>query len=79
MHLTITRVDEILHDGDAYAVTLPGKSGEFSVMEGHMPLITTLRPGKISVRLAAPQSDPNVFEIEGGVVEVTPAGAIVLL
>ena len=33
----------------AEMVTIPGTEGEMGVMAGHMPLISTLRPGIITV------------------------------
>ena len=78
MHLTIARVDEVLYDGKAYSVTVPGKDGEMTVLRGHMPLISTLKEGTISVRENR-ESEPKKFPIKEGVLEVTGKGAIVLL
>ena len=54
---------------DAEMVTIPGTEGDMGVMAGHMPLISTLRPGVISVS-GGPEGDQR-FYVSGGFAEVT--------
>jgi len=84
MHVVIAKVDENVFTGEARSVTVPGAEGELTVLNRHMPLITTLKKGTITVRLPAPASDGNssatkVFEIEGGFLEVRRDGVTVIL
>ena len=57
-------------------VVVPGTEGNFGVLPGHAPLISTIRPGIIDVyeghRVAAR------FFIIGGIAEVTPERCTVL-
>ena len=78
MHIVIAKVDEVLFEGDAYSLTVPGADGEMTVLGSHMPLITTLKPGEIRVR-TAPNAEPQIFKIQGGVLEVRSDGATVIL
>ncbi len=54
---------------DAEMVTIPGSEGDMGVMAGHMPLITTLRPGTITVS-GGPGGEERFF-VSGGFAEVT--------
>ena len=57
-------------------VVVPGREGDMGVLENHSPVISTLRPGVITVY----ESDKVSAEIfvSGGFVEINPAGCIVL-
>jgi len=78
MKVVIAKVDEVLFEGDAYSLTVPGADGEMTVLGSHMPLITTLKQGVASVR-TAPNAEPKTFQIQGGVLEVRADGATVIL
>jgi len=86
MHVVIAKVDENLFTGEARSVTVPSAEGELTVLNRHMPLITTLKKGTITVRmpLRAQADDdekntPKTFAIEGGFLEVRRDGVTVLL
>ena len=55
-------------------VTVPGREGDFGVLAGHMPLISSLRPGVIDVQ---GNGDTKYFVL-GGFAEVTPDKLTVL-
>jgi F-type H+-transporting ATPase subunit epsilon len=78
MHVVIAKVDEVLYDGEAEALTVPGTAGEMTVLSHHEPLITTLKPGDIRVK-ETKNSDPQIFPVQGGVLEVRSDGATVIL
>ena len=79
MHVVIAKVDEIFFDGEAHSLTAPGAEGELTVLGGHMPLITTLRPGTLTVRAPHLPEGKQYFDIQGGVLEVRQDGATVIL
>jgi F-type H+-transporting ATPase subunit epsilon len=78
MHLVIAKVDEVLFEGEAKSMTVPGQEGELTVMGEHMPLISTLKEGDITVRFGD-GSAPRVFHVTDGVLEVRRDGATVIL
>ena len=78
MHIVIAKVDEVLFDGEAYSLTVPGAAGEMTVLGHHEPLITTLKEGELRVRAAA-NAEPQTFPISGGILEVRQGGATVIL
>ncbi len=78
MHVTIAKVNENLFDGEAASMTLPGAEGQLTVLPEHMPLVTTLKEGVITVRQKGGEPE-QTFAIEGGVLEVRRDGATVIL
>lgn len=76
MHTVLAKVDEVLYDGDARSITVPSTGGELTILQEHMPLITTLKAGTVHVRTGDAQQS---FEITGGVLEVTGDSATIIL
>ncbi|MGZ5960370.1 MAG: F0F1 ATP synthase subunit epsilon [Rhizomicrobium sp.] len=68
--------ERLLLSDQADMVTVPGTEGYMGVMAGHSPVISTLRPGTISVQ-GASEGDVRFF-IRGGFAEIT-AGKITVL
>ena len=50
-------------------VVVPGAEGDFGVLAGHVPLISTIRPGVIEVHKGA--ASPERIFISGGICEVS--------
>ncbi|TSC68181.1 MAG: hypothetical protein G01um101456_727 [Parcubacteria group bacterium Gr01-1014_56] len=78
MKLVIAKVDQVFYDGEAYSLTAPGRDGEMTILTDHMPLVTTLKPGELSLREHA-GSEPKKFPVVSGVLEVRHDGATVIL
>lgn len=53
-------------------VSVPGAEGDMTAMAGHMPLLTTLRPGVVR---AVTEKGTSEFVVTHGMVEIT-AGAV---
>ena len=66
--------ERLLLSTEAEMVTIPGSEGEMGVMAGHMPLISTLRPGQITVS----GGDGQRYFVTGGFAEVNPRKLTVL-
>ena len=60
-----------------YMVTVPGAEGEFSVLEGHAPFMSTLRDGPVTIYASAGAA-PEVINVEGGFAEVGENGLTIL-
>ena len=58
-------------------VVVPGEEGNFGVLPGHAPLISTVRPGVIDVYASRAEVSSRIF-IAGGFAEVTPERCTVL-
>jgi len=76
MHVVIAKVDEVFFDGEAKSLTVPAAEGEMTVLPRHMPLITTLRPGIITVR---DQNESKQFPIGSGILDIRHQGVTILL
>jgi F-type H+-transporting ATPase subunit epsilon len=60
---------------DAVSVTLPGEMGEFGVMAGHVPFLSTLKPGVMRV---VKDGQRSVYFLAEGFAEVNGHSVIVL-
>ncbi len=67
--------ERILLSVDADQVVVPGADGDFAVLAGHAPFITTLRPGVLDV--TAGNAKSRVL-VKGGFAEVDPSRLTVL-
>lgn len=61
--------EKILLSEDASEIVVPGMDGQFTVLPGHAPLISTLRPGVLVAKLVS--GTRRVF-VRGGFAEVEP-------
>ncbi len=59
----------------ASEIQIPGADGDFTVMAEHAPMLTTLRPGLLSVKT---DSDVTEYIVTGGFVEISGKNASVL-
>ncbi len=59
-------------------VVVPGVEGDFGVLPGHAPLMSTIRPGVIEIYATEGTMPSARYEIEGGFAEVTPEGLTIL-
>ena len=60
-----------------YQVDVPGTEGDFGVLEGHAPVLTTIRDGALRVYKTAGAA-PEEVRVEGGFAEVSAKGLTVL-
>eukprot|EP00439_Symbiodinium_sp_Y106_P087923 s1_g459.t1 len=68
--------ERLLMSTEADMVIVPGAEGDFGVLAGHAPVMSTLRVGVLDVSGTDGQ-DMRIF-VRGGFAEVTPAGLTVL-
>ncbi len=59
-------------------VVVPGTEGDFGVLPGHAPLVSTIRPGAIHVFPQSMSDVPERIFIDGGFAEVGPDGLTIL-
>ncbi|HUO99227.1 MAG TPA: F0F1 ATP synthase subunit epsilon [Rhizomicrobium sp.] len=69
--------EKLLLSDEAEMITIPGREGDMGVMAGHMPLISTLRPGTITVKGGAEGAEQKFF-VAGGFAEVNAEKLTVL-
>lgn len=67
-----------LSRGKVAMVVVPGAEGDFGVLPGHAPMMSTIRPGAISIYEADTNSVSARFFLDGGFAEVTETGLTIL-
>ncbi len=60
-------------------VVVPGIEGYFGVLPDHMPLLSTLRPGVVTVHESVTAAPSKSFFVDGGFAEVNPSGCTLLV
>ena len=76
IHFDLVSPERLLLSDDVEMVTLPGSEGDFGVLAGHAPVISTLKPGVIEVT-GGQESGLRLF-VRGGFAEVDGEKIIVL-
>ena len=74
-HFSLVAPERELFAGEVDQVDAPGTEGDFGVLAGHAPFMTTLRSGEVVVREG---STRRIFTLQGGFADVTP-GSFTLL
>ena len=68
--------ERLLVSAEVDQVDVPGSEGDFGVFANHAPVMTSLRPGVLTVLSQGKQGDK--FFVRGGFAEVTAQGLTVL-
>jgi F-type H+-transporting ATPase subunit epsilon len=76
MQLEIVNPEEKLFEGEVKSVRLPGSDGSFGILNNHAPIVATLKKGSIVV--TDNNNKEHIFEVNGGVVEVSDNRASIL-
>ena len=77
LHFELVSPESLLMEVDTSSVVIPGSEGDFMVLPKHAPLMSTIRPGVISVMEEGSVESKKIF-IRGGFADVTPSGLVVL-
>ena len=76
MQLEIITPEHKVFEGQVSSVQLPGVDGKFEILNNHAPIISTLTKG--NVRVIDTNKNTELFEINGGVIEMQNNKIIVL-
>lgn len=76
LHFELVSPSRLLFSGSVASVTIPGTEGDMGILPGHAPVLSTLRPGVVTItRDSAPAE--KIF-VRGGFAEVNPGGLTLL-
>ena len=75
MQLEIRTPEKDIYLGEVELINLPGSDGSFGLLDGHAPLVSTLKEGDIKI---VENGNEKFFPIKGGVIEVNNNKVIVL-
>ena len=77
LHFELVTPEKLVMSDNVYMVVVPGTEGEFGVMAGHAPFMSTLRDGDLAVYRSA-GAPPEKIAVSGGFAEVSERGLTVL-
>ena len=77
LHFELVTPEKLLRSEDVYMVVVPGSEGDFGVLEGHAPVMSTIRDGALSI-VRSQGAAPETVAIRGGFAEVNERGLTVL-
>jgi F-type H+-transporting ATPase subunit epsilon len=70
--------ERLLSSGQVAMVVVPGVEGDFGVLPGHAPLMSTIRPGAIAIYEADSNTLTRRIFVDGGFAEVSDKGLTIL-
>lgn len=70
--------ERLVRSEEVYMVVVPGSEGDFGVLEGHAPAMTTIRNDAALEIYATAGAAPEKLTIAGGFAEVNDKGLTVL-
>jgi F-type H+-transporting ATPase subunit epsilon len=76
LHFELVSPARLLFSGDVTSVQIPGTEGEMTILAGHSPVLSTLKPGVVVVQKDSGAAD-KIF-VRGGFAEVNASGLTVL-
>lgn len=77
LHFELVTPERLVVSEEVHMVVVPGTEGEFGVLEGHAPVMSTIRDGAVQVYRSEGAAPENI-EVQGGFAEVGANGLIVL-
>ena len=76
MKLEILTPEKTLFDDEVLSVQVPGKSGNFEMLNNHMPIVSSLKSGVI--KITDIKNKESKIEITSGVIEMKQNKIIIL-
>ncbi len=69
--------EKLVRAADVLMVVVPGTEGDFGVLAGHAPVMSTIRDGELAIYRNA-GAEPERIAVKGGFAEVNDKGLTVL-
>ena len=78
LHFELVTPERLVRSEDVYMVVVPGSEGDFGVLAGHSPVMTTIRNDAALEIYASAGASPERLTITGGFAEVNDKGLVIL-
>ena len=78
LHFELVTPERLVRSEEVYMVVVPGTEGDFGVLEGHMPTMTTIRDDAALEIYASAGATPDRLQLAGGFAEVNDKGLTIL-
>jgi F-type H+-transporting ATPase subunit epsilon len=75
-HFELVSPERVLFSGSVDSVVVPASEGDMTVLAGHAPAMSTLKPGVVTV--AEGKGSPRRLFVRGGFVDINEAGLTIL-
>lgn len=76
-HLDIVTPAKNMFSGNIVSVSAPGSEGQFQVLAGHAPFLSTLATGEVRIEFA--DKSHTTYKVSGGFFEVSANKAMLLV
>jgi F-type H+-transporting ATPase subunit epsilon len=78
LHFELVTPERLVRSEDVYMVVVPGTEGDMGIMEGHAPVMSTVRDNAELEIYAIQGATPQKLNITGGFAEVSDKGLTIL-
>ena len=78
LNFELVSPERLLSSGRVAMVVVPGTEGDFGVLPGHAPLMSTIRPGAIAIYETDSDTLSRRIFVDGGFAEVSERGLTIL-
>ena len=76
IHFQIATPEKVVFDApEAESISLPTKMGEITILPDHLPVVASLVPGEVRVKVGG---EEVVMAVSGGFIEIRPGKVVVL-
>ena len=75
-HFELVSPERLVVSAKVESVVIPGADGEMTVMANHAPVMSTIKPGVVTVTTASGQKERYV--VFGGFADIVPSGCTLL-
>ena len=76
LHFELVSPERLLFSSEVAEVDIPGTDGDMGILPGHAPVLSTLRPGVVTITKEGGAKE-RIF-VRGGFAEVNPQGLTLL-
>jgi len=78
LHFELVTPEKLVRSEEVHMVVVPGTEGDFGVLAGHAPVMSTIRAdGELAIYRSA-GAEPERIAVQGGFAEVNDKGLTVL-
>ena len=78
LHFELVTPARLVRSEDVYMVVVPGGEGDFGVLVGHAPVMSTIRDDGAEMIYKTEGAAPEQIRVRGGFAEVGDAGLTIL-
>ena len=71
VHIDVVSAEASIFSGEAEFVVVPASAGEVGIYPNHAPMVTTIKPGALRIKLTDSAEETLIF-LSGGMLEVQP-------